>query len=179
MKRWNRLLTATVLGLLLAGLAAADTLELKDGRVLRGKYLGGTQAVLRFEVKGEVQTFSTIDIVALTFTGRSAGGTPAARPVNVSATISIVLNVCTSPFTSKRSTACVPPRYFPRSTRPSFNSKVSAAAKPASNRPSTVAVNKRFHLFMVSSQAENRANPRDLREFSPHPQDIVQFYRIG
>src|SRR5260370_4023150 len=53
--RWNRLLTAAVLGLLLAGLAAADTLELKDGRVLRGKYLGGTQAVLRFEVNGEVQ----------------------------------------------------------------------------------------------------------------------------
>src|SRR6266481_5729590 len=80
MNRWNRLLTAAVLGLLLAGLAAADTLELKDGRVLRGKYLGGTQAVLRFEVNGEVQTFSTADIVALTFTGRSAGGPPAPAP---------------------------------------------------------------------------------------------------
>jgi hypothetical protein len=76
MSKWNRFLTATVLGLLLAGVAAADTLELKDGRVLHGRYLGGTQAVLRFEVKGEVQTFSTIDIVALTFTGRDAGGAP-------------------------------------------------------------------------------------------------------
>src|SRR5882724_1603530 len=78
MNRWNRLFTAIVLGLLLAGLAAADTLELKDGRVLHGKYLGGTQAVLRFEVNGEVQTFSTNDIVALTFTGRYAGGPPPA-----------------------------------------------------------------------------------------------------
>src|SRR5467141_559070 len=86
MNRWNRLLTATVLGLLLAGLAAADTLELKDGRVLRGKYLGGTQAVLRFEVNGEVQTFSTIDIVALTFTGRSAGGPPAPAPSGMAPT---------------------------------------------------------------------------------------------
>jgi hypothetical protein len=76
MSKWNRFLTATVLGLLIAGMAAADTLELKDGRVLHGRYLGGTQAVLRFEVKGEVQTFSTIDIVALTFTGRYAGGAP-------------------------------------------------------------------------------------------------------
>jgi hypothetical protein len=76
MSKWNRFLTATVLGLLLAGVAAADTLELKDGRVLHGRYLGGTQAVLRFEVKGEVQTFSTIDIVALTFTGRNADGPP-------------------------------------------------------------------------------------------------------
>jgi hypothetical protein len=80
MNKWNRFLTAAVLALLLAGLAAADTLELKDGRVLRGKYLGGTQAVLRFEVNGEVQAFSTGDIVALTFTGRSVGGPPAPAP---------------------------------------------------------------------------------------------------
>src|SRR5438132_11829316 len=63
-----------------AGLGFADTLELKDGRVLRGKYLGGTQAVLRFEVNGEVQAFNTVDIVALTFTGRSVGGPPAVAP---------------------------------------------------------------------------------------------------
>jgi len=76
MNRWNRLLTAAVLALFFAGMAAADTLELKDGRVVHGKYLGGTQVVLRFEVNGEVQTFSTNDIVALTFTGRYAGGPP-------------------------------------------------------------------------------------------------------
>ncbi len=81
MNRGNRLLTAAVLALFFAGMAAADTLELKDGRVVRGKYLGGTQAVLRFEVNGEVQAFSTVDIVALTFTGRYAGGpSPAVAP---------------------------------------------------------------------------------------------------
>ena len=78
MSKWNRLLTAAVLGLFFAGVASADTLELKDGRVVHGKYLGGTQVVLRFEVNGEVQTFSTNDIVALTFTGRYAGGPPPA-----------------------------------------------------------------------------------------------------
>jgi hypothetical protein len=51
-------------------------LELKDGRVLKGKYLGGTQAVLRFELNGEVQTFNTADVVALTFTGHSAAAAP-------------------------------------------------------------------------------------------------------
>src|SRR5882724_1361461 len=80
MSKRNRFLTAAVLALFFVGMAAADTLELKDGRVLRGKYLGGTQAVLRFEVNGEVQTFSTTDIVALTFTGRFAGGPPAVAP---------------------------------------------------------------------------------------------------
>ena len=54
--------------LLLAGTAAADTLELKDGRVLQGRFLGGTQAVMRFEWNGEVKTFNVNDIVALTFT---------------------------------------------------------------------------------------------------------------
>jgi hypothetical protein len=78
MSKWNRFLTAAALGLFFVGVAAADTLELKNGRVLNGKYLGGTQVVLRFEVNGEVQTFNTTDIVALTFTGRSASAAPAA-----------------------------------------------------------------------------------------------------
>src|SRR2546423_3446671 len=80
MKRVKHFLAAVLLGLFFVGMAAADTLELKDGRVLRGKYLGGTQAVLRFEVNGEVQAFNTVDIVALTFTGRSVGGPPAVAP---------------------------------------------------------------------------------------------------
>jgi hypothetical protein len=67
----GRTIFAVVLGLVFAGAAAADTLELKDGRVLQGRYLGGTQAVLRFEIKGEVQTFSVVDAVAVTFTGTS------------------------------------------------------------------------------------------------------------
>jgi hypothetical protein len=80
MKKWNSFLAAGVLGLIIAGGASADTLEFKDGRVLAGRYLGGTQAVIRFEVNGEVQTFHTIDIVALTFTGRSDNNPPPAAP---------------------------------------------------------------------------------------------------
>lgn len=80
MSKSIRLLAAVTLGLFFAGAAAADTLELKSGKVVQGKYLGGTQAVLRFEVNGEVQTFSTNDIVALTFTGRSGAAAPVAAP---------------------------------------------------------------------------------------------------
>ena len=68
MTKWNRILAMAVFALLLAGTATADTLELKDGRVLKGRYLGGTRAVLRFEVDGAVQTFNTNDVVAITFT---------------------------------------------------------------------------------------------------------------
>ena len=76
MKNLSRALLTASAVLLLAGTGFADTLELKDGRVLQGKYLGGTQAVLRFEVNGEVQTFPTHDVVALTFT-RNSGQAPA------------------------------------------------------------------------------------------------------
>jgi len=83
MKSRGRMIAAVVLGLLFAGAAAADTLELRDGRVLHGRYLGGTQAVLRFEIRGEVQTFNVSEAVALTFTGTgsaSSMGAPAPAP---------------------------------------------------------------------------------------------------
>jgi len=74
-----RTIVAVVWGLFIAGAAAADTLELKDGRVLQGRYLGGTQAVLRFEINGEVQTFNVSEAVALTFTGTSSAAQGAAE----------------------------------------------------------------------------------------------------
>jgi hypothetical protein len=77
MRNVKRLFTAIIVGLFFVSVAAADTLELKSGRVVQGKYLGGTQHILRFEVNGEVQTFSTNDVVALTFTGRSSSPAPA------------------------------------------------------------------------------------------------------
>ena len=80
MRDFSRLMVMAGVALVFAGLGFADTLELKDGRVLQGKYLGGTQAVLRFEVNGDVQTFPTHDIVALTFTRGSSGRVPETAP---------------------------------------------------------------------------------------------------
>jgi hypothetical protein len=79
MKRLTRFIAAAALGLLFVGAAAADTLELKDGRVLQGRYLGGTQALVRFSINGEIQTFNVTEVVALTFTS-NYGGQPAAAP---------------------------------------------------------------------------------------------------
>jgi hypothetical protein len=81
MKSLGRILATAALVLLLVAAAAADSLELKDGRVLQGRYLGGTQAVLRFEANGEVQTFNVTEVVALTFTGNSGTPAPTAAPV--------------------------------------------------------------------------------------------------
>ena len=77
----TRIIVAAALVLAATGIAAADTLELKDGRVLHWRYLGGTQAQVRFEVNGELQMFSVTQIIALTFTGSSGAVTPAPAAV--------------------------------------------------------------------------------------------------
>jgi hypothetical protein len=82
MTGFARSIGVAALALLFASGAVADTLELKDGRVLQGRFLGGTQALMRFSVNGEVQTFNVTEIVALTFTNNyaSADGGPAPAP---------------------------------------------------------------------------------------------------
>ena len=86
MRPFGKMLAVMALALLFAGAAAADTLELKDGRVLQGRYLGGTQAQVRFEVNGELQTFSVTQIVAITFTGPAGSAGAAMTPASVAST---------------------------------------------------------------------------------------------
>jgi hypothetical protein len=83
MTRFARSIAVAALGLLFAGAAVADTLELRDGRVVQGRFLGGTQALMRFSVNGAVQTFNVTEIVALTFTNNygAAAGAPEPAPV--------------------------------------------------------------------------------------------------
>jgi len=58
----------------------ADVLELKDGTVLDGMYMGGSQSSMRFRVKDDIQVIPIEKILALTITGRSAANTtPAAE----------------------------------------------------------------------------------------------------
>jgi hypothetical protein len=53
----------------LACTASADTLEFRDGKVINGRYLGGTQNQVRFEVNGSVEVYPVEKILALTFGG--------------------------------------------------------------------------------------------------------------
>ena len=70
-------------GLSLAGLAFADTLEMKDGRLLEGKYMGGTQTSIRFQAEGKVQVVPVKDILALTFSETVSSTAPAKTPATV------------------------------------------------------------------------------------------------
>ncbi len=84
MKR--RIVTAALLGFLsvlaLAVVASADTLELKDRRVINGKYMGGTQDHVRFVVNGKIELYPVDQIVALTFGSEAAPADAAAKPVS-------------------------------------------------------------------------------------------------
>ncbi len=66
-----------------------------------------------------------------------AGDAAEDLPVKVRATTSLTRNTSTFPFISKRTCAAVPPRYLPFSTRPSFNSSVSAEAGKATANNAT------------------------------------------
>ena len=54
----------------------ADVLELKNGQVHNGKYVGGTAGTVRFDTGAGMQVIETSQIIALTFT--STGATAAA-----------------------------------------------------------------------------------------------------
>lgn len=69
-----------VVMLLACALAQADVLELKNGQVLTGKYLGGTAGTVRFETSAGTQVIETSQALALTFAGGAAAAPAAAAP---------------------------------------------------------------------------------------------------
>ena len=80
MRVWISILLASLV--LVSGRASmADVLELKNGTILNGKYMGGTAATLRFEALSSIQVIETSRIIALTFTTQvSPSSKPATTP---------------------------------------------------------------------------------------------------
>lgn len=76
--RNNSLLLITLASVLFSPSLRADVLELKNGQVLNGKYLGGTAGTLRFETGTGTQVLETSQLMALTFT--SPPPAPAPKP---------------------------------------------------------------------------------------------------
>jgi len=63
--------------MLLSSVTRADVLELRNGQVLTGRYLGGTAATIRFESPAGTQVIETQQILALTFSGTAQPASPA------------------------------------------------------------------------------------------------------
>ena len=87
-----RILTGMLALLLLPIAAVGDTLVLRDGRVLQGKYLGGAPDRVIFNVNGEVQEIFVSSLITLTFSATvetaapsPASAAPAPAPAAVSA----------------------------------------------------------------------------------------------
>lgn len=66
--------------ILAASMASADTLELKNGSRIKGKYQGGTETQVSFQVGSTVLKFNVADIVSLKFDSETAESAPAPQP---------------------------------------------------------------------------------------------------
>jgi hypothetical protein len=66
--------------ILAASLASADTLELKNGSRIKGKFLGGTETEISFQVGSTVQKYNVADIASLRFDSDGTANAPASQP---------------------------------------------------------------------------------------------------
>lgn len=70
-KFWMLLLAVSSTALISAS-AFADTIVLKDGRVLQGTFKGGSETAIKFEVNGAIQEVAISEITSMTFSPRAA-----------------------------------------------------------------------------------------------------------
>lgn len=62
-----------VFALLVPGVHA-DSLQLKNGNMVQGKYLGGTERAVQFEVNGKVRLYDIEGILSISFAAAAADG---------------------------------------------------------------------------------------------------------
>jgi len=58
---------------LTASMACADSLELRNGSLIKGRFAGGTESEISFQVGSSVQKYNVADIVSLKFDSDKAG----------------------------------------------------------------------------------------------------------
>src|SRR5207245_11572082 len=64
---------AGILLLLVPGVHA-DSLQLKNGNFVQGKYLGGTERAVQFEADGKIRLYDIGEILSISFAAASADG---------------------------------------------------------------------------------------------------------
>lgn len=76
-----KLKCALVVALCLVGsIARADSLELKNGSLIEGKFIGGTETEISFQVASSVQRYNLADIASVKFDSERAAGDSSPRP---------------------------------------------------------------------------------------------------
>lgn len=66
------IVAGVVLGLALA--VRADSLQLKNGNFVQGKYMGGTERAVQFEVNGKMRLYDIDQILSISFAAESVDG---------------------------------------------------------------------------------------------------------
>jgi len=61
---------------LATSMASADSLELKNGSLIKGKFMGGTENEISFQVGSSLQKYNLADIVSLKFDSERSDNTP-------------------------------------------------------------------------------------------------------
>lgn len=56
-----------IVTVLVASLASADSLQLKNGSLIKGRYLGGTESEITFKVGSSTQRYAVADVESITF----------------------------------------------------------------------------------------------------------------
>src|SRR5260370_38111502 len=72
MKRLKQIWRLTILLSLGAAISQADTLELKNGSLIKGRFVGGTETEIKFQVGSSVQRYNVADIIPLKFDSEGA-----------------------------------------------------------------------------------------------------------
>jgi hypothetical protein len=74
------LLASLIFAAALAGIAFGDILELRDGQIIQGQFIGGSPANIRFRVNGQEQIFATKDVLNIGFSDSSDASNSSAAP---------------------------------------------------------------------------------------------------
>jgi len=73
-----RMLILAILAAAIPAIASADSLELRNGQIVQGKFLGGSPLNIRFQVNGQEQVFATKDVLNISFSDTSVQDSSAA-----------------------------------------------------------------------------------------------------
>jgi hypothetical protein len=68
------LIVVAAVSLILAPVICADSLQLKNGNFVQGKYLGGTERAVQFAVNGKMHLYDIDEILSISFGSASSDG---------------------------------------------------------------------------------------------------------
>jgi len=86
----SKQICGVIVALCVAAVAAsADSLELKNGSLIKGKFMGGMQTSITFQVGSSVQSYDVADVRSLRFDSEAQGASPSvpSKPPNVPSSI--------------------------------------------------------------------------------------------